>query len=98
MPATANNELQMLSPATKPRPVAGGPQDLRSEMCPGADHAPNKMSSASPVAGEELDEAKAIQLAHDGNHAGFEYLYRRHSRRYTAPVIWTCRFDQLRNH
>jgi hypothetical protein len=81
MPATANNELQMLSPATKPRPIAGGPHDLRSEMCPGADHAPNKMSSASPVAGEELDEVKAIQLAHNGNHAGFEYLYRRHSRR-----------------
>jgi RNA polymerase sigma-70 factor (ECF subfamily) len=81
MPATANNELQMLSPATMPRPVAGGPHDLRSEI-PGADHAPNKaVSSAFPVAGEELDEVEAIQLAHNGNHAGFECLYRRHSRR-----------------
>jgi RNA polymerase sigma-70 factor, ECF subfamily len=82
MPATANNELYMLSPATMPRLVAGGQHDLRSEMCIGADRTPNKaVPSASPDAGEDLDELKAIQLAHNGNHAGFEYLYRRHSRR-----------------
>jgi len=82
MPATANNELQMLSPATMPRLVAGSQHDLRSEMCLGADLTPNKaLRSASPVTVEELDEVKAIQLAHNGNHAGFEYLYRRHKRR-----------------
>ena len=82
MPATANNELHMLSPATMPRLVAGSQHDLRSEMCLGADLTPNEaLRSASPVAVEELDEVKAIQLAHNGNHAGFEYLYRRHKRR-----------------
>lgn len=82
MPAAANNELYMLSPATTPRLVAGGQHDLHPEMCIGGDHTPNKaVPSTSPVAGEELDEVTAIQLAHNGNHAGFEYLYRRHSRR-----------------
>lgn len=82
MPATANNELQMLSPATMPTLVAGRQHHLRSEMCFGADHTPNKaVPSASPVVVEELDDLKAIQLAHSGNHAGFEYLYRQHKRR-----------------
>jgi RNA polymerase sigma-70 factor, ECF subfamily len=82
MPATADNELYMLSPATMPRLVAGAQHDLHPEMCIGADHTPNKaVPSASPVAGEELDEVTAIQLARNGNHAGFEYLYRRHKRR-----------------
>jgi RNA polymerase sigma-70 factor, ECF subfamily len=82
MPAAANDELYMLSPATMPSLVAGGQHDLHPEMGIGGVHTPNKdVPSASPVAGEELDEVKAIQLAQSGNHAGFEYLYRRHSRR-----------------
>jgi RNA polymerase sigma-70 factor (ECF subfamily) len=82
MPATAHNELYMLSPAPMPRLVAGGQHDLRSEMCPAAAHTPHTAApSASPVAGAELDEVTAIQLAHNGNHAGFEYLYHRHKRR-----------------
>ncbi len=82
MSATADNELYTLSPATMPRLVAGGRHDVRSEMCLEADHTPNKaVPSAPPVAVEELDEVKAIQLAHNGNHAGFEYLYRQHKRR-----------------
>lgn len=82
MPAAANNELYMLSPATMPTLVAGGRHDLHPEMYLGEDHTPNKaVPSASPLAYDEFDEAKAIQLAHNGNHAGFEYLYRRHRRR-----------------
>lgn len=82
MLATADNALRTLSPATMPRSVGGGPHDRRSERCPGTDHTPNKaVTSATPVGGAELDEVTAIQLAHNGNHAGFEYLYRRHKRR-----------------
>jgi hypothetical protein len=81
MPATAHNELSMLSPAPMPRLVAGGEHDLRSELCPAAAHTPNTAApSASPVDGAELDEVTAIQLAYNRNHAGFEYLYHRHKR------------------
>jgi RNA polymerase sigma-70 factor (ECF subfamily) len=82
MSATANNALQMLPAATLPRSVAGGPHELHSELGPGADRAPNEaVPSAYTAAGEARQEAQAIELAHNGNHAGFEYLYRRHSRR-----------------
>jgi RNA polymerase sigma-70 factor (ECF subfamily) len=85
--------LQILSPATVPRPVAGGPHELHSEMCLGADHTPTKaVSPASPVVGEGRCEAEAIQLAQNGNHAGFEYLYRRHSRR-----VYSLCLRMLRN-
>jgi integrase len=89
MPATAHNKLYMLSPAPMPRLVAGGQHDLRSELCPAAAHTPNTAApSASPVAGAELDEVTAIQLAHNGNHAGFEYLYHRHKRAF-RPYIFS---------
>jgi integrase len=89
MPATAHNKLYMLSPAPMPRLVAGGQHDLRSELCPVAAHTPNTAAlSASPVAGAELDEVTAIQLAHNGNHAGFEYLYHRHKRAF-RPYIFS---------
>jgi RNA polymerase sigma-70 factor (ECF subfamily) len=82
MPATANNQLKMPTAVTMPRSVTVGPHELHSERCPGTDRTPNEVvPSASPVAGERLDEVEAIRRAHNGNHAGFEYLYRRHSRR-----------------
>ena len=82
MPATANNELQMPLPATMPSLVSPGQHKLHSEVCPAAGHTPNEaVLSAFPVAGEGLCEAEAIQLAHSGNHVGFEYLYRQHKRR-----------------
>jgi RNA polymerase sigma-70 factor (ECF subfamily) len=82
MQATANNVLPLMPPATMPRLVAGRQRDVRPEMCPGADHTPHTAAlSTSPAVGAELDEATAIQLAQNGNQAGFEYLYHRHKRR-----------------
>jgi RNA polymerase sigma-70 factor, ECF subfamily len=44
-------------------------------------------SPLSPTAGNELSEAAAIQRAQGGDEAGFEYLYRLHSRRVYALCL-----------
>jgi RNA polymerase sigma-70 factor (ECF subfamily) len=88
MPVTANTTFRKIVVASLARPTAERRCSLNRDARPSTECISKKAAPpVSTIVSEKLSEAEAIQRAGHGDAAGFEYLYRLHSRRVYAVCL-----------